>query len=126
MHAVALRNKRRRTCSGPGAGPGAGAGAADAEARDLAEWRERYLLAHKLAPEERRRRRAEAPPVSAARYQPVPLVLLSRQVLMCVWCSFRCRRVFVVQLVGPPFAVVAGGIVNPCGSPSQSLLGAET
>ncbi len=67
MHAVALRNKRRRTYSGPGA-------CADAEARELAEWRERYLLAHKLAPEERK----------AARYQPVPLVLLSRQVLMCM------------------------------------------
>ena len=84
MHAVALRNKRRRTCSGPGAGlgagPGAGASAADAEVCELAEWRERYLLAHKLAPEERRK--AATPPASAARYQPVPLVLLSRQVLM--------------------------------------------
>ncbi len=78
MHAVALRNKRRRTCSGPGAC----AGAADAEVRELAEWRERYLLAHKLAPEERRRK-AATPPASAARYQPVPMVLLSRQVLMC-------------------------------------------
>ncbi len=43
-----------------------------------------------------------------------------------VQCSFRCRRVFVVQLVGPSVAVVAGGIVNPCGSLSQLSLGAET